>query len=483
MKSGNHVKNVCSTGVPTLVFLLGLVFLFISTEASAHVVNVEGGNVGDMDDKGAKDVEPTVESDVREFLSHVKGHYDSLIETGKRADQVFSVIARDFRTQEVYKTNGMYVIVVNSSGFVSSHSKYPDLFGYKLKPDSMPNTPAAAIKELINEPLVEDENYPCVGYEYDGKTRQACGAGVTFGRTKNSIKIIVGLDHGTDEDDNPFSKPDCSVFPDLPVTAENVYKNPTEDLLKGYVKSSIGSYQQALRARISKLINDQKAGTLDLSTEQGRVKFVTDALGEIGGLSACLSTPEVFKHGNIYLFVMTPTEDGTVVVNANNPDLNGLTLELEDKELEGNDKKIVTLFRKKLLEGKDSDKPQAGYSANGVTYRWDNPEVQNDENENYLKEKIVPGTSLKVSYIEVVNLLSEAIKENPSLENITQVNNLLHIVGSGIYPKASSATQSSKDDDDGCTIAGTGNSSQSALVNLLLMVSVLFSVVFLKKRT
>ncbi len=486
MKSDSSVRNICPTGVLSLVFLLGVVFLFISTEVSAHVVNVGGKDVGDMDDEGAKDVDPTVESDVQEFLSHVKEHYDSLIKsTGRSANQVLSVIARDFRTQEVYKTDEMYVIVVDAGGTVLSHSKYPELFGYKLDSTKVKDTPAEALQILINE-SAGGNTTECEDYKYDGKTRQTCGISITFGPARDAMKIIVGLDHENRKDDgklhenNPFSKPDCSVFPALPVTAEDVYKNPTEELLKGYVKSSIGSYQQALRARISKLINDQKgAGTLDLSTPQGIAKFTSDSFAEISSSFACLSTSEVFKHKNIYLFVMTATSEGTVFINANDPNLNGLTLELEDKELEGEDKKIVTLFRKKLVEGEDNEEPQAGYSANGVTYRWDNPEVQDDENENYLEEKIVPGTSLKVSYIEVVNILSEAVKENPSLKAIPTLN-LRHIFGSGIYPPP--VTQSAKDDDDGCAIAGTGHSPQSALVNLLFMVSVLFSVVFLKRR-
>ena len=174
---------------------------------------------------------------------------------------------------------------------------------------------------------------------------------------------------------------------------------------------------------------------------------------------------------------MTPTEEGTVVLNGNNPDLNGITLELEDEQLSGDDKTIVTLFRNALIKGSEDD-PVVGDSAT-VNYRWDNPDIEGDEIAGWQEKKSVPGTSIKTSYIEVGDILEEARKTNQSLIRIS------YIFGSGIHPTAAPATPATttNDDDDGCAIAGTENHlSQSALVNLLLMASVLLSVVFLRRR-
>ena len=128
MKNSSCVQNLWSTGVLSLIFLLGLAFLLTPTQAYAHVVD----NVGTVGDKEAKDVDVKDENDVREFLTHVSEHYASTL--AKFRAQPFrglSTISREFRKPGVYKTDEMYVIMIDSGGTVLNHSAYPNLFGWK----------------------------------------------------------------------------------------------------------------------------------------------------------------------------------------------------------------------------------------------------------------------------------------------------------------------------------------------------------------
>ena len=89
---------------------------------------------------------------------------------------------------------------------------------------------------------------------------------------------------------------------------------------------------------------------------------------------------------------------------------------------------------------------------------------------------MVPGTSIKESYLEVVDVTSGI---GP--------NRILYVFGSGIYLDPESMPPGDDmmagDDGDGCSIATTGSTHQSALLNLFLIASVLFSAVFLRKRS
>ena len=171
---------------------------------------------------------------------------------------------------------------------------------------------------------------------------------------------------------------------------------------------------------------------------------------------------------------------GTVLVNGNNSDLNGLNLEADDNELPGDDKSIAGLFRNALTGG--SGEPQAGQSAT-TCYRWDDPLDLDDTIPNWFEMGSVPGSSPKTSYIEVANLF-EGYKI-PGTE-IDLPAPLLFTFGSGIYPEDGAGNCSdggdAGDDDGACAIAGAGHTHESALLGLFLIASVLFSVVFLRRR-
>ncbi len=472
MKFNGRIYRV---GILNIFFVVSIIAFLPSIEVFAHEVEKDGESVGSADDRAASDVNVASEEEVKQFLSHVAEHYDFIMKSNPLQPLLgLSDISRELRTKEVYKAPEMYTILIDSGGTVLNHPGYPNLFGYRFNLDSTREngTPAKALKSLIEGSSGGD--IVCEEYEYGGKTRVACGTRGGFGDASivgNVITIAVGLHHGAD---GVFSEPDCSSFPRLPVTAEDVYDDPTEDRLKGFVKSAIESTKQALRSKVSELYNETDP---DLTDARSRLGFLNKLTEAINGILACY-TLGGFKHENIYLFVMKATPDGTVIINGNNSDLNGLTLQLEDDQLPGDDKKITTLFRNALTEGNGD--PKVGQSAT-VNYRWSNPERTDDKVDNWLETNKVPGTSLKTSYIEVMNIMSEAIKENPELSSILSQTSL-NIFGSGIYPKTPNNMPKDKDDDNGCAVAGKDHSSQSALINLLLTASVLFSVVLLRRR-
>ena len=236
-------------------------------------------------------------------------------------------------------------------------------------------------------------------------------------------------------------------------------------------------------------------------------EFQTKIFERVYDSIACFATGD-FKHKNIYAFIMSTDMAGTVLVNGNNFDLNGLDLQVDDNELSGNDKSIAGLFRNALTGG--SREPQAGDSAT-VNYRWDDPDDPDDNIPNWFEMESVPGSSPKTSYIEVANITEVLKQQIPAFSTFPDY---LYTFGSGTYPEQEMMPEemmpeemmpeemmpeemmpeemmpeemmpeemAAGDDDDGCAIAGTGHTSQSTLLNLFLIVSVLFSVVFLRRR-
>ncbi len=272
---------------------------------------------------------------------------------------------------------------------------------------------------------------------------------------------IAGLRH--EVDDAAFVEPDCSGLT-LGTTAKQVFDDPTDPNLEAYVKDVIEAVQEDV-AKIS----EEEAGKLlaagktpsqlqnDPATQRELRDNITTRIQE---RLFCFGSGD-FKHGNIYIFVMgTDLEESTVFVNGNDFDLNGANLELVDDQLSG-EQNIARLFNQELGD------PVNGASTY-VNYHWDDPLDPDDDVENFFEDRKVPGTSPKRSYIEVANL-------NEKLPPGTPED--LYIFGSGTYPEPKKT-----DDDGACAIAGTEHTSQSTLLNLFLVASVLFSVVFLRKR-
>ena len=448
--------------VLNLLFALGLVFSF-SVDASA-----------DHDGTGiaAGEVEPTSEEDVKAFLDHIIDYHDQVF--SENADDANAlprevvIYNRDIRREGPYKNSqkNMYSMGINERGVVTNHAGYPKLFGYHFDSDAEGSAVASTIQALIDG-LSVDAPPHCETYDTQNtQGRVACAKKVkTLGGTV--VTTIAGLHHA--EDDSAFSVPDCAEFM-LDTSAEDVFESQSDASLENYVKGVIGVFQRRMADITAEVFSDL-AGEIPLALsdpakqEEIRLKIGARVFDKI----ACFGSGD-FEHENIYVFVMDANlEASTVLFNGNNFDLNGASLELNDDSLPGDDKSIARLFNRELGEG----------TSTYVNYRWDDPTTEADDIEGWFEMDSVPGTSCKRSYIELADLnalTAEAVTKATGLPFPSPERP--YIFGSGTYPGEGPCS----DDDDGCAIAGTGHTSQSALLNMFLIASVLFSAVFLRRR-
>ena len=466
--------------IASLFFALLFVFSF-SVEASAHE--------GDHDESSGKTAEgiadPTSEEEMKAFLAHIEEYYK------QREDDTpgtLAVLRRALREQGEYADFGrdIYLFSINQRGTVTNHAKYPEFLGYKFNRESDSEI-TQVIEYFINQPHIVPipggdftrtgmkvcRKYGDEKPEYDNRKRIACAVNALT--STGSETIIVGLHHEREE--GVFTPPDCSGF-ELGTPAEDVFEDPSDGKLEAYVKGVIRVAQQQMRDAGREWIRETKE-------EGGQIPRIFEDPNSPESINvaraitlrfydkiSCYGTSEHLKHGNIYSFIMNADPSSpTVVMNGNDPDLNGTNLEARDPYLPG-EPKIADLFSEKL------GAPASGNS-DYVNYHWDDPSNLDDKISDFLERGTVPGTSCKRSYIEVANMTA-LLSELPEFRGGSD-SEWLWIFGSGTYP-GDDVCEGEGDDDGGCAIMGAGHTYKGALFNLLLTVSVLFSVVFLKRR-
>ena len=473
----------------SLFFALGVSFLF-GTEASAHEyrgfshspdldINAESVGVGDKDS-------------IKKMALHLAKHIaliqeDSNLSRPEQAKELV-ILAQRAREEGVFSNGKVYSVLVNPDGYILNHGLYRDLHFKKYRPpfefeDGDGMTTGTVQKTLLDS----GEDPTCVDYHYDGQDRTVCAMDTQIfsagGRTIN----VMGFHHAKDdynliERDNP----NCNdpLF-SLPVTAKQVddEQDPQEkeELLVQYVKA-VAEKLKARQGRIASQLLREELQLVSLAT--GRVegstpeeiqsaneelgeKFVRIALGTTG----CIAKGDYIE-GSIYPFMMDPVE-GVATINGLDFHLYRLSVSLTDPNpIQCDGANILEAFRNAATNGSGDLADLADGNNGFVTYHWDHPETPEDNNEGYLEKNEVPGFSIKKSYIEVVDVTSAefaALGVPPSW----------YIVGSGIYLDDA---EYCKEDDEGCAIAATANTPKSALLNLFLIASVLFSAVFLRTR-
>ena len=496
--NNSNARNV----LLSLFFTFGLLVLVgFSLEAAAHDSQ---GYMHDGEYIEAKDVGINSEEDMKEFLSHVLLHFNLIQNNGdlgfQEKTRQLTIIGRRFREEGIFKheDSNIYTWGINKRGFITSHPAYPDLLGSEFKPDAEDSPVADPLGKLIDKSkpvtdsvTINPADLHCERYQYDGQDRVTCAAKVNS--PAGEVTSIVGLHHA--KRDPAIDSPDCTGFK-LEPSAKDVYENPTDPNLKAYVKEVIKETQKFtqkinmdIQADIPLLtrltaeagltfpddlikIRDNPASVDPVKLKNFNTIIGRESAARLYDKIACFSTGD-FKHENIYTFALNAGADLTVLLNGNNFDLNGLNFNLKDDELPGDDTSVATLFRNKLLKGESEYSD--GQSAT-VSYRWDDPKNLNDDVPDWLENNLVPGTSLKRSYIEVANLTELSSAASP----------LLVIFGSGIYGEEEMMppTDMMDDDGDGCAIAGAGHTSQrgGALLNLFLTASVLLSAVSLIRK-
>ena len=458
-----------------LFFALGLVFSF-GIEASA-----DHGSTG----IAAGDVDPTSRTDVENFLGHIINYYDQVVadNIGDAAalNRGVVIYGRSIRREGAYKNsqNNMYSMGINARDIVTNHARYPNLFGYEFDSGASGSAVASTIQALINDSGVGTTE--CVE-DYDGQGRVACATKVSS--PTGDITVIAGLHHA--EDDSAFALPDCAEF-SLGTTAEAVFMDPSDTNLEAYVKGVIDVSQQVVAdATVDELQAFMEGGGMlgELIADPTKLpELLIGVNGRLYDKVACFGSGD-FKHENIYAFIMdSDLTKSTVLFNGNNFDLNGANLELNDNQLSG-EQNIARLFDNELGGG------AVGNFAY-VDYHWDDPTDPDDDVPNFFETNSVPGTSPKRSYIEVADLNAKTAQAISDLTGFpvaaisASFEPTPYIFGSGTYPEEGMMPEMPEmpgEGDGACAISGAGHTSQSTLLNLFLIASVLFSVVFLRRR-
>ena len=445
----------------SLFFALALCFSF-NIEASAHDYERSDGQKtyshSDVEGVTAEDVENASAADKEEmtkkFLLHTATHLH-LIQTDESLDPIEAaremvIFEKKSRELGTFNHGDTYVAGITRRGAVRNHGRYQDLFSSRYDLEADP------VKTLTTAKLFDPDSYDPTCVPYEGRSRVACAT--KQNTPAGVITTIVGFHH----EKGDLIEPDCSAFT-LEVTAKQVEDetdlNEKRKLLKDFV--------QGFRDKILDLQNMTRREAVRDGFSPGTKLFQDEANARAFEKVLCFREPDFF-HGSIYPFVMDPVR-GVSFLNALDFDIHGLSVSLIDPDPIGDEPNVLFAFQKALTEDGSTDVRKEGNLKHGnsgtVTYHWDNPVKDGDEVANFLSMGVVPGNSIKESYIEVVDII----------RGIPGASPVYFVFGSGIYLDP-------EDDDDGCSIAATASTHQSALLNLFLIASVLFSVVFLRKR-
>ncbi len=429
----------------SLFFILGLVFSFSIKTFASHdddSISITAGEV-DHSDKES----------VSRFLDHLEEYYQQSVSVDETIEdpnirsletlRKTTIFLRSVRQEEAYNQGEIYMILIGN-GFVTNHAKYSELIAYEFDRDS-DSSVTATLKELIDDESPVGENV-CKSYS---QGKYACASKFPT----REATMIVGLHH--EKDDSPFKLPDCSGF-ELGTPAEEVYKDQTNDgRLEAYVKGVIRTVKQEM-ARVW-----TESGAAEIENPQNRRQQL---FGKFYEKVACFREKD-FKHENIYIFVMDANpQTPTVLVNGNDFDLNGASLDLNDDNSPG-EPNIAKRFNQALGGGI----PPVGESAY-INYYWDDPTDETDNVAGFLQERKVPGTSCKRSYIEVANIM-EFSGDDAAVP---------YIFGSGTYQEDEVCQPES--DDGGCALASADQDNlKLAGLNIFLLVAVLFLARFREK--
>lgn len=479
--------------VLSLFFALAFCFSF-SIEASAHDYERSDGmktyTHPGVEDISAADVDPADETQMKKFLVHLAKHLDMIqkddlslgvtdgLDEAMKQEKSREIVifAREAR-QEGPFNNGddLYVIGVTQREAITNHGLHGNLYGYKYDKSQDP------LMTLLNNDLVPEftgntADTLCETYPYGSGNRVACA--VRQPTPVGMITTITGFHHA--ENDPVAIPPNCDDFT-FTVKAKHVEDetdlDKKKDLLKEYVAEVITTTKTLIGNTAIAVATDEGIQLPPSPGELARPEIAKKINARFYEKAPCFRKEPDLRYGSIYAFIMDPVR-GVAFLSGNDFTRNGLSVSLNDPNpvpYDGNpdgERNILTLIHRTLTETPTVPITQShiGSIAHGDSgffrYHWAHPVKTELNNPNFLDNNEVPGKALKESYIQVENLNQDIPGTSP----------LLLVFGSGFYP------DDLKDDDDGCSIAATGNTPQGALLNLFLIASVLFSAVFLRKR-
>ena len=388
-------------------------------------VSTAGAHESDHSDSvTASDVTVGDMEKMRDFVLHAKAHWEDITDPNKNIsfEKSLTVDGGDWKNGEIY------LMVINEEAVIFTQPHHPEaqngalLSGISFTDRRRQRTVRPDVRDLIEAAGMEEGG--CV--END-EGRYSCAVKFTHPVWNAELILVGGFHH--DLDDIVFDPMACPYF-----ISEIIDEPP-------YFKQGIGadgvSDRNTLRLFVKEFIRH--------FNEQ--VDIAGESFADLAGVRNCWRTLP-WKYGAVYLFIMTE-EHKLVFFNGNTPALENGSLDVTDDA--GNDVgDLIVKAVKNLPEGEGTF----------VEYLWDDPTEDGDnvrDEQGNLIPGRAPGTSPKVSYVERVEFLDQNF-----------------IIGSGFHPEDSG--------DNGCAVAGAGDTTQNAAFNLLLIVSALFSVVLRRNR-
>lgn len=423
-RSGAKKASARSGTVAFLLFALAAVaFLSGTSTASAH----QGDHAQSVT---AGSVDPSDQDEMHKFALHAKAHWEAIDDPNEniRFEKSLTVDGGD------WKNDTVYLMVIDKEGTIYTHAHDPEQQNGTLLHISEDQPEPMLLEDVIK--LVERaEEGGCITYEQ----RAACSVKFTHPVWETELILIAGYHHDHEEHGHTalsFDHVKCPYFVSEIIDEEPYFKQGVtankvtdSDTLKGFV----GEFIKHLTEQVEEADNPARLATIR---------------------NCWRALP--WKYEAVYLFVMT--EDQLVFFNGNSPALENGTLNVVDGNGCNVGDEVVRVINNEPRQCRELGLLPEN-SRGFVEYLWDDP---TDSTPAFSEEGAAPGDVPKLSYVEKVTF--EGFLGGQTL-----------IVGSGYHPGIS-------DDDGGCAVAATSANAGGALFNLLAVVAVMFSVVFLRSR-
>ena len=413
-------------------------FVFFSGARSAsahddHSYGVTAGEVtaGDM-------------GKMLEFVLHAKAHWENIDNPNDNIafEQELTVEGGDWNNGTIY------LMVIDEEGSVFTHADDPEAQNLTLAHYSGEAGIFGRQTELdeeIRDLVAAAEDGGCVEYVLEGEDedRVACAVKFTHPVWQSDLILLAGYHHVHDihdedgEEEVGFDQIQCPYF-----VSDIIDQEP-------YFKQGIGANKVVDSDTLKEFVGEFVKHFGD-QIESGQNP------AQLAKIRNCWRTLP-WKHGAVYVFIMT--ENNLVFFNGNGPHLENRSFDIRDDNECDVGNEVIRIIRGEARQCKDLGLlPEE--SGGFVQYLWDDP---TDEKDPVIQEGRAPGDVPKLSY--VVSFSDDKFLGGEKL-----------IIGSGFHPEVS-------DSDDGCAIAEAGSEAKGTLLNLLLIVSALFSVALWKNRS
>jgi len=326
----------------------------------------------------------------------------------------------DFRKMGDWNDGSTYLVLLTGGGGVQAHMDNRELEDedWSMLEDDRGNMVGQG---FLNAPLLTGG---FVDYYNDGDKR-SYAIPFTDPFTMQPYILIGGFDLQPEVDKIPYEQLPGAETITPSITAEEV---DTREELKMFVKGAIEFFGEALSNPQIDLVKTRKL----FRAEDGP-----------------------WRHVSTYIWIMD--DQGNVIFNGGNRNIEQTNL------LRGQNQTLVDIIQRLIEASKKTEEDERF-----VNYDWDDPAVDGDE----APGGGAGGSSPKLGYVEPF--------ANPFNEDQT------FIFGSGLYLGSETPETETPEmetpDDGGCAISGTRNTTQSSLLNLFLVMSVLFLAASFKRR-